>query len=49
LRTRALTDDEIAALPLEAGGVEALAGALGDLLIATFGGAPANPPQPQGA
>jgi hypothetical protein len=45
----ALTDDEIAALPLEAGGVEALAGALGDLLIATFGGAPAHPPQPQGA
>ena len=37
----ALSDDEVAALPL--------AGALGDLLIATFGGAPANPPQPHGA
>jgi Phage tail tube protein, GTA-gp10 len=39
-----LSDEEVAALPLDAGAVEALANALGDLLVATFGGAPANPP-----
>jgi hypothetical protein len=46
---QALTDEEIAALPLDAGGVETLANALGDLLAAAFGSAPANPPRPQGA
>jgi hypothetical protein len=46
---QALDDDEVARLPLEAGGVEALAIALGDLLAATFGSAPANPRSPQEA
>jgi hypothetical protein len=41
---QALDDNEVAALPLDSGGVEALANALGDLLAATFGSAPANPP-----
>jgi len=43
----ALTDEEVAALPLD-GGIETLAGALGDCLAAAFGSAPANPPEPQG-
>jgi hypothetical protein len=38
----ALTDDEVAGLPLD-GGIEALAEALGDCLAAAFGSAPANP------
>jgi hypothetical protein len=42
----ALTDEEVAALPLD-GGIETLAGALGDCLAAAFGSAPANPPEPQ--
>ena len=42
----ALTDEEVAALPLD-GGIETLAGALGDRLAAAFGSAPANPPEPQ--
>ena len=42
----ALTDAEVAALPLD-GGLEPLASALADLLVATFGAAPQNPPQPQ--
>jgi hypothetical protein len=45
----ALTDDEVALLPLEEAGVEAIAAALGDLLAATFGSAPANPRRPQAA
>jgi hypothetical protein len=44
----ALTDAEVAALPL-AEGVEPVARALADLLLATFGGAAENPPRPQGA
>jgi Phage tail tube protein, GTA-gp10 len=39
----ALRDEEIAALPLDAGGVETIANALGELLAATLGSAPANP------
>jgi hypothetical protein len=39
----ALSDDEVAGLPLDCG-VEALAVALGDCLAAAFGSAPANPP-----
>lgn len=39
----ALSDEEVAALPLDGGGVEAVADALGELLAATFGDAPANP------
>jgi hypothetical protein len=42
----ALTDAQVAALPLD-GGLEPLASALADLLVATFGAAPQNPPQPQ--
>jgi hypothetical protein len=42
----ALTDAEVAALPLD-GGLEPLARALADLLVATFGAARANPPPPQ--
>jgi hypothetical protein len=42
----ALTDAEVAALPLE-GGLAPLATALADLLATTFGAAPANPPPPQ--
>ena len=38
----ALTDHEVAALPVD-GGIEALAGALGDCLAAAFGSAPENP------
>jgi hypothetical protein len=38
----ALTDEEVAALPLD-GGIEALAAALGDCLAAAFGSAPENP------
>jgi hypothetical protein len=44
----ALTDREVAALPIE-GGLEPLAGTLADLLVATFGVAPANPRPPQDA
>jgi hypothetical protein len=44
----ALTDREVAALPIE-GGLEPLARALADLLVATFGAAPQNPPPPQDA
>lgn len=44
----ALTDNEVAALPVD-GGIEALAGALGDCLAAAFGSAPENPPPPQEA
>ena len=39
----ALADEEVAALALDPGGVEALAEALGDCLAAAFGSAPANP------
>jgi hypothetical protein len=38
----------VASLPIE-GGLEPLAGALADLLVATFGAAPQNPPAPQDA
>ena len=45
----ALTDADVAALPLD-GGIETVAGALADCLALAFGGAgPANPPLPQGA
>ena len=47
----ALSDAEVAALPL-ADGIEPVAQALAELLVAIFGaadGAPANPPRPQGA
>ena len=44
----ALTDAEVASLPVE-GGLEPLARALADLLVATFGAAPPNPPPPQDA
>jgi hypothetical protein len=43
----ALSNEEVAALPL-AEGIEPVAKALADLLLATFGAAP-NPPPPQGA
>lgn len=43
----ALTDEEVAGLPLDEG-LEAVAGAIADLLVATFGSAPQNPPEPQG-
>jgi hypothetical protein len=43
----ALSDAEVAALPLS-DGIEPVARALADLLVATFGAA-ANPPGPQGA
>ena len=42
----ALTDAEVAALPLD-GGLVPLATALADLLVTTFGAAPKNPPPPQ--
>lgn len=45
---QALTDAEVAALPLD-GGIEPLATALADMLIATFGTAAENPPKPQDA
>jgi hypothetical protein len=48
LTLAALTDAEVASLPIE-GGLEPLAGALADLLVATFGAAPQNPPAPQDA
>jgi hypothetical protein len=38
-----LDDEEVAALPLEEGGLEGIATALGDLLAAAFGSAPENP------
>ncbi|MBM6592375.1 gene transfer agent family protein [Microvirga pudoricolor] len=41
-----MTDDEVARLPL-ADGIEPLAAAIAALLLATFGGTPANPPAPQ--
>ena len=48
----ALTDADVAALPL-ADGIEPVARALADVLLATFGGpagaAGENPPRPQGA
>jgi Phage tail tube protein, GTA-gp10 len=40
---QALSDAEVAALPLE-GGIEPLAGALADMLLAAFGEARENPP-----
>ena len=43
---QALTDEEVAALPLD-GGIETLAGALGDCLAAAFGSVPANLREPQ--
>jgi Phage tail tube protein, GTA-gp10 len=43
-----VSDDEVAALPLT-DGIEPVARALADLLLATFGAAPANPSPPQGA
>jgi hypothetical protein len=43
----ALSDREIASLPLH-DGIEPVAAAIAELLVATFG-APANPPQPQDA
>jgi hypothetical protein len=42
----AITDAEVAALPL-AEGIAPVAQAIADLLVASFGGAPANPPPPQ--
>ena len=44
----ALSDEEVAALPLSEG-IEPVARALADVLLATFGAAPANPPPPQDA
>ena len=41
-----LSDGEVAALPL-ADGLAPVAQAVADLLVATFGGAPENPPWPQ--
>jgi hypothetical protein len=43
-----LSDAEVAALPLSEG-IEPVARALAALLLATFGGEPANPPEPQAA
>ncbi len=43
-----LSDAEVAGLPLS-DGIAPVAGAIADLLVATFGAAPANPPPPQGA
>ena len=43
-----VTDAEVASLPIE-GGLEPLARALADVLVATFGVAPPNPPPPQDA
>jgi len=43
-----MSDAEVANLPLT-DGIEPVAAAIADLLVATFGGAPQpNPPQPQG-
>ena len=42
----AVTDAQVAALPLD-GGLAPLAAALAEVLVATFGAAPANPPLPQ--
>jgi len=44
----ALSYEAVAALPLP-DGIEPVAQALADLLLATFGASPANPPLPQGA
>lgn len=46
----AMSDEEVAQLPLT-DGLEPVAAAIADLLVATFGGgaAPANPQPPQGA
>jgi len=44
----ALSDAEVAALPL-AGGLDPVLEAIGEMLAAAFGDAPANPPRPQGA
>ena len=44
----ALSDAQVASLPLD-GGLAPLATALADLLVATFGAAPQNPPPPQDA
>ena len=44
----ALPDAEVAALPLQ-DGLAPVVRAVADLLLATFGDAPANPPGPQGA
>lgn len=43
----AISDEEVARLPLD-GGLETVAQAIADLLVATFGASPANPPEPQG-
>ena len=43
-----LSDQDVANLPL-CDGIEPVAQAVADLLVATFGAAPANPPQPQDA
>lgn len=45
---RPLSDEAVAALPL-ADGVEPVARAVADLLVATFGSDGENPPQPQDA
>ena len=42
-----MSDEEVAALPLDAG-LDGVARAVADLLVATFGSAPENPPAPQG-
>jgi hypothetical protein len=42
-----MSDAEVAALPLTEG-LEPVVQAAADLLLATFGAAPANPPAPQG-
>jgi hypothetical protein len=44
----ALDDEVVAALPLS-DGLGPLAQAIADLLVATFGAAPANPPEPRTA
>lgn len=41
-----VSDTEVAALPLH-DGIEPLAAAIADLLVATFGASVPNPPQPQ--
>jgi hypothetical protein len=43
-----LTDTEVGNLPL-GDGIAPVAAAIADLLVATFGAAPENPPTPQGA
>ena len=45
---QALSDEEVAALPL-AGGLDPLLEALGDMMALAFGDASPNPPSPQGA